>query len=88
VTSVEVIQTGGRRTFARATADEFESGVLTVTWLDPENAQYGPAWVTEDWVEVWVLGADGHPDFSFTNNRAWSGHRQTRELHARATEDL
>lgn len=82
MTSVRVIKTDGDDTYARATADEFESGVLTVQWLDPENAQYGPAKVyqPDQWRECDVLGVDGHPDFSFINNRAWQGHVASRTM--------
>lgn len=86
MTSVEVIQKNGSVTFPRATADVFESGVLTVSWLDPESQQYGPARVfpSDQWQECNVLADDGHPAFGFTNNRAWQGHVESRDLRRRS----
>ena len=80
--SVEVIQKGGSKTYARATADVFERGTLTVSWLDPESGQYGPADVfpADAWLECNVLGADGQTLFGFTNDRAFAAHLESRDL--------
>jgi hypothetical protein len=86
MTSVEVIQKNGSVSFGRATADEFDAGTLTVSWVDAESAQYGPARVfpPDQWQECRVFGSDGHPLFAFVNNRAWQGHVESRELRRRS----
>lgn len=69
VTSVEVIRPIGASTFARATADEFETTVLTVSCVDPDGSSPWETFGPLQWLEATVYDAQGYPTAYFRNAR-------------------
>jgi hypothetical protein len=63
--SVEVVTRTGTATFARAVADEFEPGILTVTWTDDERT--ARVFQPSQWVHAYVRDGNGFPLFAFSN---------------------
>lgn len=59
------------------TADQFEAGVLTITHVpDGDVIQ---TFQPDQWIRVTVYGADGYPNFSFRNDRAWLGRIESQQ---------
>ena len=81
MTSVLVTCPVGSSSFARATADEFTPGVLTVTWLDPEPPftparEFGP----KHWLEATVYDEDNNPVLWFVNTKGFQTHERFRAI--------
>lgn len=74
--NVRVTQPHGEVSFQDATADIFEADALTVTFVASD--QIAQVFQADDWTAVEVFGFDGHPLFSFTNDRAWASHQSSR----------
>lgn len=62
--SVRVSLLIGAATFARATADVFDRGVLTISSID--DARYLAQYPDGSWIDATVYDAAGHVLFGFT----------------------
>lgn len=77
VTSVRIVRPIGETTIARATADQFEPHVLTITAVEDDSVI--ETLQPDQWIECAVYHeGDDYPIFTFCNDRAWQGHVESR----------
>lgn len=76
VTPVNGVRMVSDWTMANATADEFESGVLTITSTVDEVVV--KTFASDQWQSAHVFSPSAYEQFSFRNDPAWQSHVASR----------